>query len=543
MAAGAITLPEGFKLDEAPAPSATVALPQGFKLDAPQAAPESQIPNAINYDPAIGNAEAALSLGSGMIAAPLGGILGAGRAMFPGKPGSGADLSARVSDALTYRPRTASGQMQSGIVAAPFELLAKGADAAGGAVTDATGSPAAGAAVNTGLQAIPMAIGKVLPKVGSAIKPKGNAAVDAGFKVTPQEAGAGGIQNNLASVAGEPRLARKISRANETMVHDKIASDLGLEKDVPITREVLEQIREKNGGAYETLRKAGNVEIDQQFMSDLGQIAKDRQGAAKDFPRGKDPVMDVYQRLTRNEDGSVKRSFDANSGVSEIKNLREDAKSAFAEGKNNVGKANLEAAQALESALDRHMQKQPGGGEAMAEFKKARQQIAKTYDAEKALVADGEINPQAYAKLLEKGKPLSGGALEVAQAAKAAPRSLMKPSGQATGATLSDLGMMFVKGIGRDMTMADPALLFARPAIRSAIASEPYQNAFIRGGLANGLSSPAMTHGMNLGAYSGLAGAPRPFQSQGNIAESAPGTEYNPPPRGMPMNRLGGGSR
>ena len=471
------------------------------QAQAPQA---PQYGPAIDYNPVITMGEATAALGSGSIAGPVSGFAGMLGSVLPGPQGQGADWTRRVQEAMTYQPRTAGGQGYTNVVTAPFEALAHGADAAGGWVAEQTGSPAAGAFVNTGLQAAPMVLGKVIPKVTT--KPSGNAATQAGFKATPQESGGGIIQNNMASVAGEPRLARKISKANEDKVHEKIAKDFGLEEGEVITRETLEGIREKNGAAYETLRKAGKVDVDKAFLDELGGIVKERQGAAKDFPRGADPVMEVYKRLTKNKDGSVKRGFDADSAVSEIKNLRKDAGKAFKSGDTELGKTNLKAAEALENILDRHMSKS-GNAAGMQDFRKARQQIAKTYDAEKAMVADGKLNPQVYAKLLEKGRPLSGGSLEVAEAARAAPRSLQKPSTQGTGITFADVALAALEG---SKTLGvKPLIMAARPGLRSVMASGPYQSAITRGGLSGALASEAAGQALPLGAFAGLAGVER----------------------------------
>jgi len=85
------------------------------------------------------------------------------------------------------------------------------------------------------------------------------------------------------------------------------------------------------------------------------------------------------------------------------------------------------AAEAVEGAIIDHAV--AIGDQVAPRLASARTQIAKTYAADKALGTEGNVNPQAYAKLLEKGRPLSGGALEVAEAAKQNPRSMQKPTG------------------------------------------------------------------------------------------------------------------
>lgn len=142
----------------------------GFEpVDLPSPTPQ---PKAAPADPRVaaaqefasrGNAadaviEPALTLGSGLVALPASGIamLGAGAGNLLGI--SDVDLTSlgeRIQRFLTYQPRTRAGQAGNAVVSYPFEKLAKLADDLGQKTTDATGSPAAGAAVNTATQFLP----------------------------------------------------------------------------------------------------------------------------------------------------------------------------------------------------------------------------------------------------------------------------------------------------------------------------------------------------------------------------------------------------
>lgn len=109
------------------------------------------VPNAA---PAMGMAESAASLGSGMIATPVAGLAGAAAAPFVGSDRA-AEIVRGTQSALTYQPRSEVGQAVTQGLSYPFEKLAQGADAAGGFAARVTGSPAVGAAVNAGLQSAP----------------------------------------------------------------------------------------------------------------------------------------------------------------------------------------------------------------------------------------------------------------------------------------------------------------------------------------------------------------------------------------------------
>jgi hypothetical protein len=119
-------------------------------------------------------AEPAVQAVSGLAGQAAGGL----RGIYDLATGKGADKATAdiqsTEQALTYQPRTAAGKAVSHVIQAPFTLLARGADAAGGAaargttaglrdlgVSDDTAIKAGagvGAAVSTGIQAAPAAL-------------------------------------------------------------------------------------------------------------------------------------------------------------------------------------------------------------------------------------------------------------------------------------------------------------------------------------------------------------------------------------------------
>jgi hypothetical protein len=102
-----------------------------------------------------GTGEAALALGTGTAAEPIAGLAGIAATPF----GKGPEAVEATRSALSYQPRTAIGRGLTQAVAFPFEQAAKGADKAGGVVTDVTGSPALGTLVKTALEGGAAAVG------------------------------------------------------------------------------------------------------------------------------------------------------------------------------------------------------------------------------------------------------------------------------------------------------------------------------------------------------------------------------------------------
>lgn len=474
-------LPEAVKLKESPFKA---ALTSGLE------AAKNTLGTAI---------EPGLNLLSGMVAKPVSDIAGlaaTGREMISPTGGNPTQFKNDIQNALTYQPRTDAGKL--GAEYNPLALLGKGV----GTVAQGTGNLLRGNAAGDTAQgmignavqealptALPLAAGK-LPLPTRPVPANVQTARAAGLKVTPSEGNGGFVSKTLEGLSGEPKLAKSMSVKNSPVVNDMIAEDVGLPKGTELSREVLYDNISESGKAYQVVRNAGRLGVDKQYKADLSAVAKEYETAAKDFPGDKHPVLKVVENADVN-------SFDANSAMSKIKTLREDAKEAFAQRNSSVGRATLDVANAIEEQLGRFLQRKSMFGDeasktALKNFQDARVKIAKNYAAIKALNdSTGDINPQAYAKMLEKGVPLSGPAKTIGEMAQAFPRSMQKPDRiKATGPSFFDFS---AGALSHEWPLA-----FARPLTRGALASTPGQALTHSRALSNLLklqANPAVTAG------------------------------------------------
>lgn len=111
-----------------------------------------------------GPVEGAAHIASGLMSGPVAGIAGLGTAAARGLGANvdPADVVRKTQDALTYQGHTPGGKGVINAIDTIGGVIPKGANAAGEFVADKTGSPALGAAVNTGLQGAGMwATGKI----------------------------------------------------------------------------------------------------------------------------------------------------------------------------------------------------------------------------------------------------------------------------------------------------------------------------------------------------------------------------------------------
>ncbi len=137
--------------------------------------------------------ETALNVATQSVAMPVAGLAGlvteAARAAGLTER-QGADIVHAVGEALTYQPRGEMGKATTEAVMWPFEKLAEAGQAVGGATLDATGSPAAATAVDTAVNALPLALGvRKSPKIGGLEAAKHNeASLQILAKAHPDEA-------------------------------------------------------------------------------------------------------------------------------------------------------------------------------------------------------------------------------------------------------------------------------------------------------------------------------------------------------------------
>lgn len=115
-----------------------------------------------------------------------------------------ADIVRKIQDGLTYQPDSKTGQAVAGAAAYPFEKLAEVADTAGQKTTDATGSPALGAAVNTGIQGAAQILGaKGLGVAGTALEATGKGLVRSALKTPLREAMKGTGERAVQTILDE----------------------------------------------------------------------------------------------------------------------------------------------------------------------------------------------------------------------------------------------------------------------------------------------------------------------------------------------------
>jgi hypothetical protein len=309
------------------------------------------------------------------------------------------------------------------------------------------------------------------PQMASAVQK----AREAGYVIPPTQARESLVNRVLEGTAGKISTAQNASAKNQEITHKLVAKSLGLPENEVISPDVLNNIRNVAGKAYENIEGIGVIKPGKEYTEGLNKIAGKALKAQEGFPNAKpSPIIDLADSLKS-------ESFDGSAALAKIIDLRDAANTAYSANQKLLGKANKDAADLLENEIERHL-KTSGQTEMLGEFRNARQLIAKTYTVEKALnPVSGTVDARALARELKKGKPLTDELKTAAEFAAQFPKAAQTTElmGSRPQLTPLDVGAAGIaSAITNPAAMASVAI---RPGARAAALSSPVQNRLIQG--------------------------------------------------------------
>src|SRR5260221_255810 len=291
---------------------------------------------------------------------------------------------------------------------------ARGAAALGGAFGLAQPSASTlETATNTGIGTLLGAAGQAAAnKLVSAASPVVKSvrdsilakAQDLGFVVSPAE-GKGGIVNKLMTGLGNKQQTAQEAAIRNAGTVEKIAkADLGLPETEALTPETFQTVRsEAYQQGFKPVENLNIVRSDAQFEKQVASLAsKESQG-----------------RVTRSGQGDIESLVKEVKGwqgtgkqlVDDIRTLREEGNSNIKSlkdiGQQQLGRAQLEASNALESLAERNLALNKAPADTIANFRDARATIAKAHTIEDAMQGTSELNPAKFARNEADAKKLS----------------------------------------------------------------------------------------------------------------------------------------
>lgn len=370
-------------------------------------------------------------------------------------------------------------------------------DAIKGKVFNATLGAAGGAAGQKIANTVTSAVtnkASALAKAASQNAPKDTALVRGqaqGYVVPPGMTDSPSLGARLLEgFGGKLQTQQQASQANQQITNSLARKAVGVADDVPLSQDVLQHVRnEAFKKGYEPIKKAGMMQVDNDFQTGLQKIIDDHVTAARDFG---DVADDEVLNMVRSVGDKVMQTgaFSAESGVAKIKLLREAADKAFRTGNTGLGKANKEAANQIESLIERNLEaKGAGGAQLLKGFRDARTLMAKTHSVGKALKeGSGNVRAQTLTDQLNRGKPLTGELEDIARFSANFKNATQVPENVGSMPGFSPLdfwgaGMLGAGGAamgGSGSGMAAAAGGFLRPVARAALLSNPGQKMFAK---------------------------------------------------------------
>jgi len=452
---------------------------------------------------AVGAGEAALTAASG-VAAPFTGLAKSGAQLLAGnKP----DVYQNIQGSI-YQPRTAAGQRDvrsmgdvlNSEALRPLQGINPMQAAELGA---ASRVPAPLISRNVeDVRNVGKNMASVLterpPNVNPLDSIKGGtlrAAQDVGFKAIPSEVNPSFPNTLLESVPAKSKVADAISVENQTARNAAVRRSLGVVGEEPISTGLLDKIRRDAYKDYENLvsaeygdgkSKTGlmlpnypkfGIQATPDFKGAVDAIKSKYSGLAGEFPKSAkaNPVTNMLSDFN-------KTSFTPQGALGIIKRLRNMSSVAIRSDKyaeQELGRAQYDMAKAMENLVGQNLER-INRPDLLDAFKKAREQIAKTYDVEYALnPSTGDVSGIRLARAMKNGSPLSGDMKTAADFAQAFPNANKDVSRLGAHPTYSAWDFLVAGGAaaaGHPGVAA--AELLGRGGIPRVLASKPYQKRF-----------------------------------------------------------------
>lgn len=320
------------------------------------------------------------------------------------------------------------------------------------------------------------------PPVPDQLRKSVESAHKAGYVIPPSQAKPTLANRALEGLSGKITTAQNASARNQQVTNALAKKAIGADSLDDVG---LQQVRDKANAAYDQLGRAGLFKADSKFAAALDKAGASSAKFRSDFPElANNSVDDLISGM------KGRSEFDAQSAIEAIKRLRADARANRLAidnaAKQELGRTQSKVAEALEDLVDRNLQ-QSGNKTLLANYRNARQTLAKVYDVEKALnKTSGNVDATKLAKLLQKNRPLTGELKTIADFGNQFPKAAQTVERMGSLPQTSPLdwaAMGTLSALTQNPAMMAGMLL--RPAARSAALSSTVQ-----GGLSKAPSVP-----------------------------------------------------
>jgi hypothetical protein len=272
------------------------------------------------------------------------------------------------------------------------------------------------------------------------------AAQGEGYVATPGSVSPTGANVLSERMAGKTHLEQLASVQNQ-IVTDKLARRaVGIADTAPLTSDAMKSIRKAEyTKGYEPIKNLGPIKTDGAYLDDLVNLEATYTGPGGSFPGAiPETVSNLVKIFTTDK-------FDAKDAVKVTQTLREQAKSNFFKGDNDLAKAQIGISNALENQIERTLTatQRPDAAKLLEQFRLSRQRMAVSHTIEDAIKeGSGTVIASKLAKDIQSGKYVSGDVKTIAEFANVFPRVMQTPSQIGTPSAGTVLGRSLSGGAG-----------------------------------------------------------------------------------------------
>jgi hypothetical protein len=272
------------------------------------------------------------------------------------------------------------------------------------------------------------------------------AAQGEGYVATPGSVSPTGANVLSERMAGKTHLEQLASVQNQ-IVTDKLARRaVGIADTAPLTSDAMKDIRKAEyTKGYEPIKNLGPIKTDNAYLDDLINLEATYTGPGGSFPGAvPETVSNLVKIFTADK-------FDAKDAVKVTQTLREQAKSNFFKGDNDLAKAQIGISNALENQIERSLTatQRPDAAKLLEQFRLSRQRMAVSHTIEDAIKeGSGTVMASKLARDIQSGKYVSGDVKTIAEFANVFPRVMQAPSQIGTPSAGSVLGRSLSGGAG-----------------------------------------------------------------------------------------------
>jgi hypothetical protein len=307
------------------------------------------------------------------------------------------------------------------------------------------------------------------------------AGQDLGYVVPPSQANPSTTNQVLEGISGKIKTGQVASLKNQPITNNLVRKSLNLPEDAPLTVDTMNSVRAEAGKAYDFISNIPSIKKDAAYEGAILNLKGAYKNVEKEAPEIAGKYTKEFDNLIT---GMNKQEFSGEGANEIIKLLRYEGNNISPTAnaaEKAVGKAQVKAADALEDLIERNLSK-TGNTDAVQNLREARKLIAKSYDVQKSLTERGNVDARKLAAIGKKGR-LTGELEQVAKFAGAFPKATQEIDSSIPATSPLD----WYAAMGTSVASGNPApmlLAGARPGLRSAILSKPYQQAMTTSGKA-----------------------------------------------------------